>query len=53
MGNFKLVDGIDSLQDMQEDVPNLFFAERSTLFLVPKYLFEQVSSVCELHDNAC
>lgn len=52
MENFEVVEGRETFDDLDEDIPNLLFFELGSSFLVVKNLLKQVSSVCVLHDDA-
>ena len=52
MENVRVVEGLEPLDHLDEDAPDVLLSQIGLLLLVPGDLLEQISIVCILHDNA-
>ena len=51
MENVGVVKNFKSLDDLDEDSPDILFSQVSLFLLVSRDLLEQIPVVCVLHDN--
>ena len=52
MENVRVVEGLEPLDHLDEDAPDVLLTQIGLLLLMPGDLLEQISIVCVLHDNA-